>query len=103
MTTTKARRCYLEIVAEILMLCRRPTAKTRVMNGAYLSFSALQKFLKHLQRLELLRVDEISKRFVTTEKGLELLRNYVLLQKLLESSDPSRGFIAKSPILEIVK
>jgi predicted transcriptional regulator len=81
----KTKRNYMEIVAEILELCTKPTSKTQVMYKTNLSYRGVQKFIKLLQKLELLRLGEDGKKYVTTEKGLEFIGKYEELGELLKS------------------
>ena len=49
-----------------------------------MSHSGVQKFIKQLQKLELLRFDDDAAKYATTEKGLEFIRRYAALQDLLK-------------------
>jgi len=79
-----AKRSQFEILAEVLELCRKPTTKTRIMYKINMSYSVMQKFIEHLQKLELLKLANDAKKYVTTEKGLEFVRKYDGLQDLLK-------------------
>jgi len=81
---TTTRRGSTERIVEILSLCRNPTAKTRIMYKTNNSYSSMQKFMKQLQKLELLRLDDDAARYVTTEKGREFIGRYAALQDLLK-------------------
>ena len=80
----KAKRTQVDILAEILELCRKPTAKTRIMYKTNMSHPGAQKFIKQLQKLELLRFDGHAAKYVTTEKGLEFIKRYAALRGLLK-------------------
>ena len=69
----------MEIMGEILELCMEPTVKTQVMYKMNLSYRGVQKFIKRLQKLGLLKLDEDGKKYVTTEKGLEFIGKYAKL------------------------
>jgi len=79
-----AKRSQFEILAKVPELFRKPTTKTRIMFKTDMSYSGMQKFMKHLQKLELLKLDDDAKKYVTTEKGLEFVRRYAGLQDLLK-------------------
>ncbi len=85
MSDTNAKRPSTEIPAEILQLYLVPTAKTRIMYQTNLSYPATLKHLNHLRKLQLLELDHNGKKYGTTEKGVEYLKKYFELQKLLES------------------
>lgn len=84
MSNGKVKRNPTEIYAEILELCRQPTAKTQIMHKTYLSHPALLSCLKELQRIELLRLTDDGRKYETTEKGFEYLKKYSGLQGLLK-------------------
>jgi predicted transcriptional regulator len=80
----KAKRSQFKKLAEVLELCRKPTTKTQIMHKTNMSYSGMQKFLRHLLELELLRSSDDSTKHITTEKGLEFIRRYAVLQDLLK-------------------
>jgi len=80
-----ANRSSLEIMAEILSLCKQPQLKTGVMYGTNLSWRLLQKYLYHLQSQELLEVHHHSlTKYATTRKGLEFIEKWRELVELLQ-------------------
>jgi predicted transcriptional regulator len=81
--TTK--RDHVEIIAEILELCTKPTVKTQIIYKLNLSYDKAQKCINQLLKLELLKLEEDHKKYVTTEKGLEFIGKYEKLQELLRS------------------
>lgn len=77
-------RNSLEIIAEILSLCKEPRTKTQVMYGANLSWGLLQKYLSKLQSKGLLGARAHSRtEYVTTRKGLRFVKKWKELMKLL--------------------
>ena len=66
------------------MLCRKPTAKTKIMYKTNMSYAAVQKLLKQLQKFGLLNLDDAAKKYEATEKGLEFTRRYSAIQDLLK-------------------
>jgi len=80
---TKTRRDPSATFAEILEACKQPTAKTHIMYKTNLSYDATLKFLKRLQKLELLKLNQDNKKYETTEKGFEFLKKNSELRKIL--------------------
>ncbi len=86
----KTRRDSVDILAEILELCRKPCLKTNIMHKANISYVSLIGFLKQLRKLKLLGFSRDTNQYQTTEKGLEFLRRYSALRELLlRSTDAS--------------
>lgn len=85
------RRISLEIMAEILILCQEPRARTRVMYLTNLSHKLLVKYLGALQNLRLLEVYGSAQKYATTMKGLEFLEKWIELQDMV-SEDFVRAF-----------
>ncbi len=81
----KAKRHSIEILAEILELCRKPCLQTQIMYKANISYAPLMGFLKQLMKLELLEFNRNARKYHTTKKGLEFLRKYSALLELLSS------------------
>jgi predicted transcriptional regulator len=77
------KRDRLEIMADILDLCSKPTTKTQVMYGTNLSWKMLQYYLSQLQSLNLLEADGNSTKYVTTKKGQKFVEKWRKLQELL--------------------
>lgn len=78
-----AKRTGLEIMAEILILCKQPQTKTRVMYRTNLSWRMLQKYLSELQSPGLLEVHHSLTKYTTTQKGLNFVEKWRELVKLL--------------------
>jgi len=79
-----AKRDSLEIMAEILSLCKQPQVRTRVMYRTNLSWRMLQKYLSQLQSKGLLEeVHHSSKKYATTKKGLKFVEKWRELVDLL--------------------
>ncbi len=73
------------MTAKILEQCKKPAAKTHIIQKTNASNSGVMKFLKHLQENSLLTFDRNSEKYETTEKGLEYLKKHSELKKILES------------------
>jgi predicted transcriptional regulator len=80
----KAKRSQFKMLAEVLELCRKPTAKTQIMHKTNMSYSGMQKFLRHLIEMELVRQEDDGTKYVTMEKGREFVKRYTGLQDLLK-------------------
>jgi predicted transcriptional regulator len=77
------KRNRLEVLTEILYLCKSPLAKTRLMQKANLSYTTLQDCLQQLQELDIVRIHADTSEFVTTEKGILFLIKWRQLQEFL--------------------
>lgn len=84
MSNLKPKRAHLETIGEILNLCRKPTAVTRIIHKTNTSYAAMQQLLTQLQKTKLLKLDNDTKKYETTEKGLEYIKRYLTLQELLK-------------------
>jgi len=62
-----SKRGQLEIMAEILLFCRRGKAKTKIMYATNINYPLLQKYSDTLTSRGLLRFE--NGKYVTTEKG----------------------------------
>ena len=78
-----AKRNSLEIMTEILVLCKQPQTKTRVMYRTNLSWRMLQKYLSQLQSRGLLEVHHSLTKYATTQKGLKFVEKWRELAELL--------------------
>lgn len=63
-----------DIVAEILILAKDGTSKTKIMYGAYLSSVQMKDYLAVVIDKGLLEQKEA--KYHTTKKGMEFLRHY---------------------------
>jgi len=80
-------RDHLDIIADILIVARNGTKKTRIMHQANLSYKLLEYYLKKVLDANLAKKDS-DNRYVITEKGemyLELYKKYVMKIKKLEN------------------
>ncbi|UCB60214.1 MAG: DUF742 domain-containing protein [Candidatus Bathyarchaeota archaeon] len=77
------RRTSIEIVGEILALCKQPQTKTRIMLHVKLPWNAAEKHLSKLQSQGLLQVHHSCTRYSTTKKGAKFLKKSMRLLDLL--------------------
>jgi predicted transcriptional regulator len=86
--TRKQKREYFRIISKILSFTFNGSLKTHIMLKVNLSYAQLQNYISMLVRLKLLEVSTSQKATVyrTTEKGMNFLRRFNELDKLLKSS-----------------
>jgi len=78
-------RSRTEIVSEILEVAKGDgVSKTRIMYGAYLSFSQLREYLSLLLYNGMLSYNKTNKRYRTTQKGHEFLRAHQSIEEMLD-------------------
>jgi len=68
------QRNHLQILNEILFVCREPQVKTQVMSEVDISLRLLQWCLKQLLKQNMVRLHHRKQTYVTTEKGLRYLQ-----------------------------
>lgn len=77
------KRNRLEVLTEILQVCKSPQTKTRILHKANLSYVTLQDCLAELQELSFVEVLPNLNRYLITEKGKHFLGKWMQLQGLL--------------------
>ena len=85
---TKHKRGHFRIISNILSFTMNGSLKTELMRKANLSYAQLKSYIPMLIRLKLLAASKSEKTTVyeTTEKGMNFLRRFRELDKLLKSS-----------------
>lgn len=80
------RRGRLEIIYNILSLCQKPVQKTYIMYQVNLSYTQLKKYINYLIQANLLDLKntEQEELYTVTEKGKNLIEEYIKLLELLE-------------------
>lgn len=76
----RKNRDRVEIVADILEICKNDTRKTNIMYQANLSFELLTKYLRLLQHANLIKVGGGGSAYSATDKGLDFLKQYYELR-----------------------
>jgi predicted transcriptional regulator len=77
-------RSRTEIVSEILELAKGDgISKTKIMYGAYLSFSQLKEYLNLLLYNGMLSYNKGSNRYRTTQKGMDFLKAHKYIDGML--------------------
>ena len=80
-------RSRTEIVSMILEAANgRGATKTKIMYNAYLSYNQLKEYLSVLIENNLLEYREGTRRFKTTEKGLNFLKMHNDISELLQKT-----------------
>jgi predicted transcriptional regulator len=76
------RRDRLQILADILVLCKIPRNKTTIMYKTNLSYAALVRNLNFLQDTKLLEVHHSATSYLTTPKGSVFVKKLKELQEI---------------------
>jgi len=84
-----ARRSEIEVLASILDVCKCGAGKTKILYTANLSYTQLKNYLSFLLEKGLMEIEERTRNargkiYLTTPKGLLLLRNWQNIVPLLE-------------------
>ena len=67
-------RSHLQVVSEILNVCREPKFKAQILEETGLSMRHLHFCLKYLLKQNLVKLHYRKRTYVTTEEGLRYLR-----------------------------
>jgi len=88
MESTFVKRGRLEIIYEILLICRKPVNKTSILYKCNLSFSQLQKYMEYLFSYDLLKSIHESPReyYHVTDKGKIYMEEYEKLTGLFSKN-----------------
>ena len=70
----KERRSRMDIIADILSVAGDETKKTHIVYSANLNFARVGEYLQYLEDKGL--IENMSRKYKTTEKGEEFLRTY---------------------------
>ncbi len=81
------RRTSLEIIAEVLDICRQPQTQTRIMYASNLSFSGVRKYLMSLRTAGFLEFGQPRARYATTVRGMQFLRKWKELNDLIQDQN----------------
>ena len=93
--TPRKRRDRTSIIAEILVIAKDRSLKTKIMYKANLSFAQLNEYLNFLIRRKLLKtnIGNGKTSYKTTRKGFKYLKSYEEISNLLrgENENPVRA------------
>lgn len=76
LSSKRVPRPKVQIMAEILELCKEPQFKTNVMYETNLSWEMLEKYLSHLQSLGFLKIQQNPRKCATTQKGFQFANRW---------------------------
>ena len=77
------RRNHLQVLYDILELCKMPQAKTYVLRNTNTSFKLLERYLLQLQTSNLLELQPETKRYITTKEGQKFIEAWINLKTML--------------------
>lgn len=63
----------MDIITQILEIARQETTKTKIMYGAYITYSQLNEYIPYLLENKLLALKDGTDLYRLTEKGYKLL------------------------------
>ena len=69
-------RSRTDIIGNILQVAMNGATKTRIMYGAYLSYSQVKEYLAFMLDRNLIWYEEGTQLYKLTEKGMKLMRTY---------------------------
>jgi len=75
-------RSRTDIISQILEIAKGGTSKTRLMYGAYLSYTQLKEYLAALTKNGLVEFDRMEQKCRTTERGLKFLKAHTQMLSL---------------------
>jgi predicted transcriptional regulator len=76
-------RSRTEIIAAMLQISNNGATKTRIMYGAYLSYSQVKEYLGFLLQRALLHYEEDRAVYTLTTKGMNFLRAYEEIDQMI--------------------
>ena len=77
----KVRRSRVDIIADILSAAGEEAKKTHIVYSANLNFARVDEYLQYLEDKGL--IENMSRKYKTTEKGGEFLRTYLEMSEQL--------------------
>ncbi len=77
------RRNHLQVLYDILELCKMPQAKTYILRNTNTSFKLLESYLLQLQTSDFLELQPKIKKYVTTEEGQKFIDAWIMLKTML--------------------
>jgi predicted transcriptional regulator len=86
-------RSRSDIIGLILEAANGGATKTKIMYKAFLSFAQLREYLSTLLETDLIRYEEGTGKYKTTEKGMRMLHIYNQINE--EFSLPGNSLVSK--------
>ena len=75
----------------MLQIANNGATKTRIMYGAYLSYSQVKEYLSFLIQRGLLQYEEDRSLYTLTEKGMSFLRAYEQIDQMIALGEDESG------------
>ncbi len=84
--TGEKRRSRTKIIATIFKITENGESRTKIAEKAHLNSQQLQLYLNRLAKLDLVEINSANRRriYITSEKGIQYLRQYNMLKELLK-------------------
>jgi predicted transcriptional regulator len=98
MNSAFVNRGRLEIIYEILSICRKPTNKTRILYRCNLSYNQLKKYLEYLALYGLLSSFKEKRKefYCITDKAKEFITEYEKLNSFLGEEEKTSAVLHNS-------
>ena len=77
------RRNHLQVLYDILELCKMPQAKTYILRNTNTSFKLLESYLLQLQTSDFLELQPKTKKYLTTKEGQKFIDAWIMLKTML--------------------
>jgi len=81
--TFDSRRNHMQILAEILAICKTPQPKTRILYRSNTNSKLLESYLQQLREAMLLEFFRANRRYLISAKGAEYLTMWSKLQQII--------------------
>jgi predicted transcriptional regulator len=79
----ESRRNHLQVLSDILELCKMPQAKTYILRSTNTNFKLLEMYLLQLQTSYLLEMQPETKKYFTTKEGQKFIQVWINLKTML--------------------
>jgi len=101
----RKRRGRLQIIEGVLKAARNGIYKTQIMYEAGLSFAQLTEYLSFLIKVGLLEAAKKDEKLIykTTAKGIQYLKSYDEIKRLLRESSEHSVISLRSPSRNLLK
>ncbi|MEM2928706.1 MAG: winged helix-turn-helix domain-containing protein [Nitrososphaerota archaeon] len=80
----KVKRRSVDVIANILEIAKDGAIKTRIMQLANLSYMLCWQYLDLLKNKNFLEYNSIERKYKTTDKGIEFLKEYYEFREIEE-------------------
>ena len=83
----ESRRNHLQVLSDILELCKMPQAKTYILRSTNTNFKLLESYLLQLQAPYLLELQPETKKYFTTKAGEKFIETWIELKTILNPQE----------------